>query len=150
MTCNIITDYIQDEYDYSSYSIILDIILLLIIVYFYYTGNNLIVLAQLFIIIVFARFILSALTNIQDKTTRKHHYQLDGRLALFLILTSLMYIKGQFNNIHDAVIIIGVVFFSFFTITTKSANTSDTLFTILLVYAILNIPYLSKQLRVNA
>lgn len=83
----VITDRLQEAYDYSAYTIMRDIVLLLVVytTYTYLPFNTFSNIWKIYIGLIMLRFVLSELTAIRKKDSNKKYFQLSGHMALFTL-----------------------------------------------------------------
>lgn len=87
MNSMIIIDKLQQTYDYSTYTILRDIVLL-VVVYFTYTHlpfSTFSNIWKLYIGVLVIRFIMSELTIWRKKDSYKKYFQMSGHMALFTL-----------------------------------------------------------------
>lgn len=87
MTSMLITDRLQNTYDYSAYTIIRDVIIILTIYlsYTYLPFDTFSSIWKLYLGVLVVRFVLSELTLLRDEETKKKYFQMSGHIALFTL-----------------------------------------------------------------
>lgn len=128
----IVTDKLQQRWDWSKYVLSRDIVLLLAIVaaYMYLPWETFTLLGKIYVVFLLIRYIISELTVLQTSPDKKKHFQISGHFGLFLLIVLFLQSPLQINNF----ISIGLLMsFGLLNIATKAHTTVDVVFTYLLV-----------------
>lgn len=97
----LIVDRLQQAYDYSSYTILRDIVLIVVvyITYNYLPFDTFCSIWKVYLCILLLRFALSELTNLRKKDSDKKYFQTSGHMALFT-LSVLFAAQHNLLNLH--------------------------------------------------